>query len=92
LLSQTSRGPRLSSADNPIGDLKINDLEFAALIVGHHIQSSCMAPSPYRHTCIATDNIDAQAWLNNGAPSTIAAPAFLLHILAQDCHNQNLTI
>jgi len=84
--------PCLISADNPTGDLSINDLELVAFMAHHHIQSCCMAPSPYRHTCIATDNSATQAWINNGSPSTIAAPEFLLRLLAHNCRDQNLTI
>jgi hypothetical protein len=76
---------RLLSSHNPTGDITINDLELAAVILGHSTQMSSVPPYPSTHTCIATDNTTAQAWLHNGSPTTTGPPAFLLRQLASDC-------
>jgi len=76
---------RLVSSQHHMGDITINDLELAAVILGHSVQMSSVPPHPLLHTCIATDNTTAQAWLHNGSPTMTGPPAFLLRQLACDC-------
>jgi hypothetical protein len=83
---------RLLSADNPTGDITINDFELAAIVTGHRIQHLHTHHHRYSLTCIATDNTPAQAWVQSGSPTTPTAPAFLLRLLADDCRTGNRSI
>jgi len=84
---------RLVSTVNPSGDLSINDLELAAIITASGTQ---IAHTPnilnHSHTCIATDNTAAHAWVTKGSPTSTTAPAFLLRQLAWDCRRQDVSI
>jgi hypothetical protein len=84
---------RLVSTVNPSGDLSINDLELAAIVTASGTQ---IAHTPsminHSHTCIATDNTAAHAWVNRGSPTSNTAPAFLLRQLAWDCRRQDVSI
>jgi hypothetical protein len=83
---------RLLSADNPTGDITINDLELAVIVTGHSVQRLETQPHRYSLTCIATDNTPAQAWVQSGSPTTATPPAFLLRLLADECRTWNRSI
>ncbi len=76
---------RLLTYDNPSGDLNNSVLELAAVITVHHIQHQHIIPTSHTRMAIATDT-PAQSWLQKGSVSNVDAPAFLLSLLAHDCH------
>jgi hypothetical protein len=73
---------RLTTRDNPAGNLSINDLELMALIQAYGIATQEFPPShPGTYLC-ATDNTAAHSWVTHGSTTTERAPAHLLTILA----------
>jgi hypothetical protein len=73
---------RLITLDNPSGTLTNSDLELAAVITGAHLAAHHYE-GQHPNIVIATDNTPALAWVSKGSTSSTAAPAFLLHYLAQ---------
>jgi hypothetical protein len=68
--------------NNPTGTLTNSDLELAAIITGTQLAASHYG-GQHPNIVIATDNTPALAWVSKGSTTSTAAPAFLLHYLAQ---------
>ncbi len=76
---------RLVSADNPQGNITINELELTAMITGHSVLPHRQPPQLCTTTAIATDNTAAAAWVRSGATSLDNAAPYLLRLLAHEC-------
>jgi len=72
----------LTTATNPTGDLSVNGLESAAMVVGQHTMLQHMPPTTYFANCVATDNTSDLAWVTNGSPMMSGPPTLLLRSLA----------
>jgi hypothetical protein len=73
---------RLITLNNPTGTLTNSDLELAAIITGAQLAARHYG-GQHPNIVIATDNTPALAWVSKGSTTSTAAPAFLLHYLAQ---------
>ena len=72
---------RLVTADNPVGDITISDLEMAAEVLGFLVLEAC-TPLRWKHVGVCSDNTATVAWQRRGASKRSAIANRLLRVLA----------
>lgn len=73
---------RLITADNPNGDLTINDLELAGMVLGWLGLEMVISDLCCKHVAMFCDNTSAVAWAFKGSTSTSIAAGRLLRLLS----------
>lgn len=72
----------LVTADNPNGDLTINDLELAGMVLGWLGLEMVIEDLYCKHEAMFCDNTSAVAWACKGSTSTSIAASRLLRLLS----------
>ena len=73
---------RLVTTENPKGDLTINDLELAGMVLGWLVLEYIWTKLSFKHIGLFCDNTSAVAWAFKGSTSTSIAAGRLLRFLA----------
>ena len=76
---------RLKTKDNPKGDLSINDLEMAGVLLQWLVLEQITTDLKFKHTSIFCDNTSSVAWTNKLSATSVPG-AFLIRALALRQH------
>lgn len=82
----------LVSFTNPVGSISNSDLEVMALVTGANMVALQPNATTLTRLLCAIDKTPALAWSQWGSTSSLTAPAFLPHSLAQSAHHNNFTL